>query len=49
MKTLSIYSIFSGLSVCKGDCAVFIPDYGKPSPNIIVKMYLIWEQNHKEQ
>ena len=43
----SNYSVFAGLSVCKGDCAVFIPDDGQPTPEKIMKMYRIWEAKHK--
>ena len=43
----SNYSIFAGLSVCKGDCAVFIPDDGQPASEKIVEMYRIWEAKHK--
>ena len=43
----SNYSVFAGLSVCNGDCAVFIPDDGQPSPERIIEMYRLWEKGHK--
>ncbi len=43
----SNYSLFAGLSVCSGDCAVFIPDDGQPHPEIVTKMYHLWDNKHK--
>jgi dolichol-phosphate mannosyltransferase len=43
----SYYSIFAGLSVCNGTCAVAIPDDGQLPYETIVKMYRQWESGHK--
>ncbi len=41
------YAKFAGLQVCKGGCAVFVPDdLQRPLENV-VDMYRIWEQGHK--
>jgi polyisoprenyl-phosphate glycosyltransferase len=43
----SNYAIFAGLSKCTGDCAIFLPDDGQPSPDIIIEMYKLWEKENK--
>lgn len=43
----SHYSIFAGLSVCTGDCAVPIPDDEQQPYDLIVKMYRYWEQGNQ--
>lgn len=43
----SHYSIFAGLSVCKGACAIPIPDDEQQPYDTIVAMYRLWEQGHK--
>jgi len=43
----SNYSIFAGLSLCQGDCAVAIPDDEQQPYESIVKMYRLWETGHK--
>ena len=41
------YAQFAGLSVCKGDCAVFCPDDLQRPLDIILKAYRLWQQGHK--
>lgn len=43
----SHYAIFAGLSVCKGDCAMPIPDDEQQPYSTIVDMYRIWEKGAK--
>ena len=43
----SHYSIFAGLSVCKGACAMPIPDDNQQPFDSIVKMYRLWENGEK--
>lgn len=43
----SHYSIFAGLSVCKGACAIPIPDDNQQPFESIVKMYRLWENGEK--
>lgn len=43
----SNYSIFAGLSLCKGQCSVVLPDDGQPSPQSIIEMYRLWEKGKK--
>lgn len=43
----SHYAIFAGLSVCKGDCAIPIPDDEQQPYTSIVDMYRIWEKGAK--
>lgn len=43
----SNYSIFAGLSLTKGQCAVILPDDGQPSPHSVIEMYRLWEKGQK--
>ena len=43
----SHYSIFAGLSVCSGACAMPIVDDEQQPYQTIVDMYRLWEQGHK--
>ncbi len=43
----SSYSIFAGLSVCKGDCVIPIPDDEQQPYITIVEMYRIWQKGEK--
>ncbi len=43
----SHYSIFAGLSICNGACAMPIPDDEQQPYNTIVEMYRIWENGGK--
>jgi len=43
----SHYSIFAGLSVCKGQCAMAIPDDEQQPYFLIVEMYRLWEKGHQ--
>ncbi|MBQ9337062.1 MAG: glycosyltransferase [Lentisphaeria bacterium] len=43
----SHYSIFAGLSVCSGACAMPIVDDEQQPYQTIVEMYRLWEQGHK--
>ncbi len=43
----SHYAIFAGLSICKGDCAMPIPDDEQQPYASIVDMYRIWEKGAK--
>ena len=43
----SHYSIFAGLSVCNGECAVVIPDDEQQPYHTIVEMYRLWETGGK--
>lgn len=43
----SHYSIFAGLSVCNGDCAIPIPDDEQQPYDTIVQMYRLWQQGEK--
>lgn len=43
----SHYARFAGLSVCKGDCATFIPDDFQMPLNTMLKMYRLWQNNNK--
>ncbi|SEF98835.1 glycosyltransferase [Parabacteroides chinchillae] len=43
----SNYSWFAGLSVCKGACAIALPDDEQQPYHTIIDMYRLWEQGHK--
>lgn len=43
----SHYSIFAGLSVCSGACAMPIPDDGQMPYELLVDMYRLWESGEK--
>lgn len=43
----SHYAIFAGLSLCKGDCAMPIPDDEQQPYSTIVDMYRLWEGGAK--
>jgi dolichol-phosphate mannosyltransferase len=43
----SNYAWFAGLFVCKGTCAVVIPDDEQQPYQTIVDMYRLWEQGHQ--
>ncbi|WP_099464663.1 glycosyltransferase [Parabacteroides provencensis] len=43
----SNYSWFAGLSVCKGACAIALPDDEQQPYQTVVDMYRLWEQGHK--
>ena len=43
----SHYSIFAGLSICNGACAVPIPDDEQQPYETIVQMYRLWEGGEK--
>jgi dolichol-phosphate mannosyltransferase len=43
----SHYAIFAGLSVCKGDCAMPIPDDEQQPYQSIVDMYRLWQKGEK--
>ncbi len=43
----SYSSIFAGLSVCQGNCAVAIPDDGQLPFETLIKMYRLWQAGHK--
>jgi len=43
----SHYSIFAGLSVCTGDCAMPIVDDEQQPYQTIIEMFRLWEQGHK--
>lgn len=43
----SNYAWFAGLSVCKGACAIAIPDDEQQPYQTIVEMYHLWEQGHQ--
>ena len=43
----SHYSIFAGLSVCTGDCAVVIPDDEQQPYHTIIEMYRLWQKGGK--
>jgi dolichol-phosphate mannosyltransferase len=43
----SNYAWFAGLSVCKGACAIAIPDDEQQPYQTIVEMYRLWEQGHQ--
>jgi dolichol-phosphate mannosyltransferase len=43
----SHYSIFAGLSIVKGDCAIAIPDDEQQPYELIVEMYRAWESGSK--
>jgi glycosyltransferase involved in cell wall biosynthesis len=43
----SHYSIFAGLSVSKGDCAVAVPDDEQQPYELIVEMFRAWENGAK--
>lgn len=43
----SHYAIFAGLSICKGQCAMPIPDDEQQPYTSIVDMYRIWEKGAK--
>lgn len=42
-----IYSAFAGLSLCKGDCAIHIPDDEQIPYDLIPKMFRLWENGQK--
>ena len=41
------YSKFAGLQVCRGDCAVFVPDDFQRSLDTVVEMYRLWQSGEK--
>ena len=41
------YSKFAGLSVCVGDCAVFVPDDLQRTMNTVVRMYRHWQEGEQ--
>jgi polyisoprenyl-phosphate glycosyltransferase len=41
------YSIFAGLSVCKGECAIPIDDDEQHPFEMIIDVYKLWEEGHK--
>lgn len=43
----SHYAIFAGLSECKGDCAVPIPDDEQQPYRMLVDMYRLWQSGQK--
>lgn len=43
----SNYSWFAGLSVCKGACAIALPDDEQQPYQTVVNMYRLWEQGHQ--
>jgi polyisoprenyl-phosphate glycosyltransferase len=43
----SHYSIFAGLSLCHGDCAVAIPDDEQQPYSMIIELYRKWEEGNK--
>ena len=43
----SMYSVFAGLSICKGACATPIADDEQQPYDTIVKMYRLWENGEK--
>ncbi|RHJ94187.1 glycosyltransferase [Parabacteroides bouchesdurhonensis] len=43
----SNYSWFAGLTVCKGACAIALPDDEQQPYQTVVDMYRLWEQGHK--
>lgn len=43
----SHYSVFAGLSVSRGACAMPIPDDEQQPYETVVAMYRLWEQGHK--
>ncbi len=43
----SHYSIFAGLSLCTGDCAMPMVDDEQQPYQTIIDMYRLWEQGHK--
>jgi polyisoprenyl-phosphate glycosyltransferase len=43
----SHYSIFAGLSMCEGKCAIPIPDDEQQPYQTIVEMYRLWEKGNK--
>jgi dolichol-phosphate mannosyltransferase len=43
----SHYSIFAGLSVCTGGCAMSVPDDEQQPYEIIVEMYRLWQSGQK--
>ena len=43
----SMYSVFAGLSLCKGDCAFPLVDDEQQPYDTIVKMYRLWKEGNK--
>jgi len=43
----SNYSIFAGLELAEGSCAVAIPDDDQQPYNTLVKMYRMWQNGHQ--
>jgi len=43
----SNYAVFAGLSVCRGDCATFIPDDEQLPYLKLVEMYRLWKTGEK--
>jgi dolichol-phosphate mannosyltransferase len=43
----SNYAVFAGLSLCKGECATFIPDDEQLPYMKIVEMYRLWQAGEK--
>lgn len=41
------YAQFAGLSRCRGNCAVFVPDDLQRPLTVVLKMYRLWESGHK--
>ena len=43
----SFYAMFAGLSVCRGDCAIIIPDDEQLPYQVIVSAYQFWQEGNK--
>ena len=43
----SHYAIFAGLSLCKGNCAMPIPDDEQQPYQTVVDMYFLWKEGNK--
>lgn len=43
----AVYSLFAGLSICKGACAVPMPDDEQQPYDTFVRMYRLWENGEK--
>jgi len=43
----SFYAMFAGISVCKGDCAIPIPDDEQLPYKAVVEMYKLWKEGGK--
>jgi len=42
----SPFAFFAGLSVCRGACAVSVPDDLQRPPELVVQLYRKWEEGH---